>query len=128
MAITYAVAGVIAGLSGAMLSTALQNPWVLGTFALIFVALALSMFGVYELQLPAGAQSALTAKSNRLPGGKFIGVTFMGILSALIVGPCIAAPLAGLLVRIAPLPAMRVGVGLLVLTLSAIQTWRLVTG
>ncbi len=98
MAITYAIAGVIAGLSGAMLSTALQNPWVLGTFALIFVALALSMFGVYELQLPAGAQSALTAKSNRLPGGKFIGVTFMGILSALIVGPCVAAPLAGALV------------------------------
>ena len=98
MAVTYAIAGVVAGLSGAMLSTALQNPWVLGSFALIFVLLALSMFGVYELQLPAAAQSALTAKSNRLPGGKFIGVTFMGILSALIVGPCVAAPLAGALV------------------------------
>jgi thioredoxin:protein disulfide reductase len=98
MAVTYAIAGVVAGLSGTMLSTALQNPWVLGSFALIFVLLALSMFGVYELQLPAAAQSALTAKSNRLPGGKFIGVTFMGILSALIVGPCVAAPLAGALV------------------------------
>ena len=98
MAITYAIAGVFAGLSGALLSTALQNPWVLGTFALVFVLLALSMFGVYELQLPAGAQSVLTAKSNRLPGGKFIGVAFMGVLSALIVGPCVAAPLAGALV------------------------------
>ena len=98
MAITYAIAGVIAGLSGALLSTALQNPWVLGTFAIIFVLLALSMFGVYELQLPASAQSALTAKSNRLPGGKLVGVTFMGMLSALIIGPCVAAPLAGALV------------------------------
>ena len=98
MAITYAIAGVIAGLSGALLSTALQNPWVLGAFALVFVLLALSMFGVYELQLPASAQSALTAKTNRLPGGKFVGVTFMGVLSALIVGPCVAAPLAGALV------------------------------
>ncbi len=97
MAITYAIAGVIAGLSGAMLSTALQNPWVLGTFAVIFVLLALSMFGFYELQLPASAQSALTAKSNRLPGGKLAGVTLMGVLSALIVGPCVAAPLAGAL-------------------------------
>ena len=97
MAITYAVAGVIAGLSGSLLSTALQNPWVLGAFAIIFVLLALSMFGVYELQLPASAQSALTAKSNRLPGGKFVGVTLMGILSALIVGPCVAAPLAAAL-------------------------------
>ena len=97
MAITYAVAGVVAGLSGSLLSTALQNPWVLGAFAIVFVLLALSMFGLYELQLPASAQSALTAKSNRLPGGKFIGVTFMGILSALIVGPCVAAPLAAAL-------------------------------
>jgi thioredoxin:protein disulfide reductase len=98
MAITYAIAGVIAGLSGALLSTALQNPWVLGTFAIIFVLLSLSMFGFYDLQLPASAQSALTAKSNRLPGGKLLGVTFMGVLSALIVGPCVAAPLAGALV------------------------------
>ena len=97
MAITYAVAGVVAGLSGSLLSTTLQNPWVLGAFAIVFVLLALSMFGLYELQLPASAQSALTAKSNRLPGGKFIGVTFMGILSALIVGPCVAAPLAAAL-------------------------------
>ena len=97
MAVTYAIAGVIAGLSGSLLSTALQNPWVLGTFAIVFVLLALSMFGLYELQLPASAQSALTAKSNRLPGGKFVGVTLMGILSALIVGPCVAAPLAAAL-------------------------------
>ncbi len=98
MAITYAIAGVIAGLSGALLSAALQNPWVLGTFAIIFVLLSLSMFGFYDLQLPASAQSALTSKSNRLPGGKLLGVAFMGVLSALIVGPCVAAPLAGALV------------------------------
>ncbi len=97
MAITYAVAGVVAGLTGSMISTALQIPWVLGAFAIVFVLLALSMFGVYELQLPASAQSALTARSNRLPGGKFVGVTLMGILSAVIVGPCVAAPLAAAL-------------------------------
>jgi thioredoxin:protein disulfide reductase len=97
MAITYAVAGVVAGLTGSMISTALQIPWVLGAFAIVFVLLALSMFGVYELQLPASTQSALTARSNRLPGGKFVGVTLMGILSALIVGPCVAAPLAAAL-------------------------------
>ena len=98
MAVTYAIAGVIAGLSGAMLTNALQNPWVLGIFALVFVFLSFSMFGMYELQLPAAVQSALHAKSNRLPGGKFLGVTLMGVLSALIVGPCVAAPLAGALV------------------------------
>ena len=97
MAVTYAIAGIIAGLSGAMLSSALQNPWVLSGFAFIFVLLSLSMFGFYELQLPPAAQSALTAQSNRLPGGKFAGVTLMGALSALIVGPCVAAPLAGAL-------------------------------
>ncbi len=129
MAITYAIAGVIAGLSGALLSTALQNPWVLGTFALVFVLLALSMFGVYELQLPARAQNALATKTNRLPGGKFIGVTFMGVLSALIVGPCVAAPLAGALVYLsqshdvmlggAALFVMALGMGLPLLLIGA---------
>ncbi len=100
MAITYAMAGVAAGLSGAMLSAALQNPWVLGSFALVFVWLALSMFGFYELQLPAGLQARLSATSNRLPGGRYAGVFTMGALSALIVGPCVAAPLAGALLYI----------------------------
>lgn len=100
MAITYAVAGVLAGLSGAMLSAALQNPWVLGSFAALFVLLAGAMFGFYELQFPAALQTRLAAATNRLPGGRFAGVFAMGALSALIVGPCVAAPLAGALLYI----------------------------
>lgn len=100
MAITYAMAGVAAGLSGALLTSALQNPWVLSAFALIFVALALSMFGFYDLQMPAALQSRLNDASNRQRGGTAGGVFIMGVLSALIVGPCVAAPLAGALVYI----------------------------
>lgn len=100
MALTYALAGVAAGLSGALLSAALQNPWVLGGFAAVFVALALSMFGFYELQLPAKLQSRLAGASSRLHGGHYAGVFVMGVLSALIVGPCVAAPLAGALLYI----------------------------
>ncbi|HEV7801145.1 MAG TPA: protein-disulfide reductase DsbD [Burkholderiales bacterium] len=100
MAITYAGAGVLAGLSGAMLSTALQNAWVLGTFAAIFVVLAGSMFGFYEFQLPSALQSQLAGVTNRIRGGRFAGVFAMGALSALIVGPCVAAPLAGALLYI----------------------------
>ena len=100
MAITYALAGVAAGLLGTMLSETLQNPWVLGGFALIFVALALSMFGLYELQLPSSLQTRLSVVSGRLHGGHFASVFTMGVLSALIVGPCIAAPLAGALLYI----------------------------
>ena len=100
MAMTYALAGVAAGLSGALLSAALQNPWVLGAFAAVFVALALSMFGFYELQLPIALQSRLAGASGRLHGGHYTGVFVMGALSALIVGPCVAAPLAGALLYI----------------------------
>ena len=100
MAITYALAGVAAGLLGTMLSSALQTPWVLGGFAALFVVLALSMFGFYELQLPSALQSRLAVTSNRLHGGHFAGVFGMGVLSALIVGPCVAAPLAGALLYI----------------------------
>jgi thiol:disulfide interchange protein DsbD len=100
MAVTYALAGVAAGLTGTLLSNALQNPWVLGTFAGLFVVLALAMFGLYELQLPAALQSQLSNVSNRLKGGTFWGVFAMGVLSALIVGPCVAAPLAGALLYI----------------------------
>lgn len=100
MAITYAAAGVAAGLSGAMLSAALQNAWVLGTFALIFITLAFSMFGFYELQLPTFLQSKLSEEAGHLKGGHLTGVFGMGALSALIVGPCVAAPLAGALLYI----------------------------
>jgi len=100
MAITYAVAGVAAGYSGALISNALQTPWVLGSFAAIFVVLSLSMFGLYELQLPAALQSRLTDTSNKLHGGHLTGVFAMGALSAIIMGPCVAAPLAGALLYI----------------------------
>jgi len=100
MAITYAVAGVLAGLSGAMLSAALQNAWVLGSFAAIFVLLSGAMFGFYELQLPSALQTRLAVATNRLHGGHFAGVFAMGALSALIVGPCVAAPLAAALLYI----------------------------
>lgn len=100
MAITYALVGIAAGLSGSMLSAALQNPWVLGAFALIFVALAFSMFGFYELQLPNAIQSKFSNASNKMKGGSTIGVFIMGVLSAVIVGPCVAAPLAGALLYI----------------------------
>ena len=100
MAVTYTAAGVAAGLSGTLLSAALQNVWVLGSFALVFVLLSLSMFGFYELQLPASLQGRLTQSANQR-GGSLTGVALMGALSALIVGPCVAAPLAGALLYIA---------------------------
>ena len=100
MALTYAAAGVAAGLTGTLISSALQNPWVLGSFALVFVVLSFSMFGFYELQLPTALQSKLSEESGHLQGGRGIGVFLMGALSALIVGPCVAAPLAGALLYI----------------------------
>jgi thiol:disulfide interchange protein DsbD len=100
MAITYAAAGVAAGFSGNLISNALQTPWVLGSFSALFIALSLSMFGLYELQLPSSWQSKLTDTSNRLHGGHLSGVFAMGALSAIIVGPCVAAPLAGALLYI----------------------------
>ena len=101
MAIAYTVAGVFAGLFGANIQTALQNPWVLSVFALVFVALALSMFGYYEIQLPQSLQSKLTKTSDSAQNkGGLAGVAIMGFLSALIVGPCVAPALAGALVYI----------------------------
>lgn len=100
MAIVYTALGVAAGLAGEGLSAALQNPWVLGSFGVLMVLLSLSMFGVYELQVPAALQSKLSAASNRQSSGKLAGVFVMGAISALIVGPCVAAPLAAALVYI----------------------------
>jgi thiol:disulfide interchange protein DsbD len=100
MAIVYTALGVAAGLAGEGLAGALQNPWVLGTFALLMALLSLSMFGFYELQVPAALQSKLSTVSNRQSSGKLAGVFVMGAISALIVGPCVAAPLAAALVYI----------------------------
>jgi thioredoxin:protein disulfide reductase len=98
MAAVYTGLGVAAGLAGEGLAAALQNVWVLTAFAFGLVALSLSMFGIYELQLPASLTGRLTAASNRLPAGRLFGVFLMGGVSALIVSPCVAAPLAGALV------------------------------
>jgi thiol:disulfide interchange protein DsbD len=100
MALTYAAVGIAAGLSGSLLSNALQTPWVLGSFAAVFVILSFSMFGFYELQLPSALQSKLTGTSNKLHGGHLSGVFVMGALSAIIVSPCVAAPMAGALLYI----------------------------
>ena len=100
MAITYSAVGVAAGLTGTLLSAALQNPWVLGSFGLIFVVLSFSMFGFYELQLPTFLQSKVSEEASHLQGGSLPGVAAMGALSAIIVGPCVAAPLAGALLYI----------------------------
>ena len=100
MALTYTVAGVLAGMFGANLAAAFQDPWIVSAFALVFVLLALSMFGFYELQMPASWQAGLAALSHRQRGGTWAGVAAMGGLSALIVGPCVAAPLAGVLIYI----------------------------
>jgi thiol:disulfide interchange protein DsbD len=101
MAVAYAIAGVAAAYSGSLLAAALQNAWVLGAFALIFVALALSMFGLYELRLPGFLHQKLDQAHRRLPGGRVASVAGMGALSAVIVSPCVAAPLAGALLYIA---------------------------
>ena len=100
MALTYTVAGVLAGLFGANLAAAFQSPWIVSVFALVFVLLALSMFGFYELRMPASWQAGLAAASHRQRGGTWAGVAAMGGLSALIVSPCVAAPLAGVLIYI----------------------------
>lgn len=97
-ALTYTVFGILAGLFGANLQAAFQNPWVIAGFSALFVLLALSMFGLYELQMPSSWQSMLA--SRRGVGGGFVNAAVMGALSALIVGPCVAAPLAGALIYI----------------------------
>ncbi|HWH82844.1 MAG TPA: protein-disulfide reductase DsbD [Burkholderiaceae bacterium] len=98
MALVYTALGVAAGLAGEGLAATLQKPWVLALFAAGLVALSLSMFGVYELQLPSAFTGRLSSASQRLPAGRFAGVFAMGGVSALIVSPCVAAPLAGALV------------------------------
>lgn len=96
MAITYTIAGVIAGLTGAGVQAAFQTPWVIVSFSVVFVLLALSMFGLYELQMPQSLQSYLNKKTEG-SGKGYTSIAIMGLLSALIVGPCVAAPLAAAL-------------------------------
>lgn len=100
LAFTYTLAGIFAGLFGENLQILFQVPWIIASFSIVFVLLALSMFGFYELQLPSALQSKLASLSNSQQGGDYLGVAIMGVLSALIVGPCMAAPLAGALIYI----------------------------
>ncbi len=101
MAATYTIVGILVGLSGENIQAWFQNPWIIGSFAALFVALSFSMFGFYDLQMPASIQSKLTSISNSQQGGNIAGVAIMGFLSALIVGPCVTAPLVGALIYIA---------------------------
>ncbi len=117
MAFTYTAAGIAAGAFGQNLQAAFQNPWILGSFAGVFVALSFSMFGFYDLQMPSFIQSKLTNASNSQQGGTLTGVAIMGLLSALIVGPCVAAPLAGALIYIGQTGDMVLG-GLALFALS----------
>ncbi|OCL83391.1 protein-disulfide reductase DsbD [Arcobacter porcinus] len=100
MSIAYAMAGIIAGVFGANLQASLQNPYVLVTFALIFIALAFSMFGYFEIKLPQAIQSKINKTTDGKEQQGILGIAIMGFLSALIVGPCVAPPLAGALVYI----------------------------
>jgi thiol:disulfide interchange protein DsbD len=100
MALTYALAGIAAAYVGSLIAAYLQNVWVLGAFAAIFVLLALSMFGVYDLRLPHGVQQRLHTAHGKLKGGRLVPVAAMGVLSAVIVSPCVSAPLAGALLEI----------------------------
>lgn len=100
MAITFAIAGLSVGLlgAGANLQAWMQTPWVLVVFALMFLALALSMFGLYELSLPNSLTQKLDRLSRKQKSGQGLGVFIMGVLSALVVSPCVSAPLAGALI------------------------------
>lgn len=100
MSLAYSMVGVLAGVFGSNIQIALQNPYVIFTFSGIFVLLSLSMFGFYDLELPKSLQSMANKKSDKMKGKGVLGVAVMGFLSALIVGPCVAAPLAGALVYI----------------------------
>ncbi|MFC0269660.1 protein-disulfide reductase DsbD [Kushneria aurantia] len=101
MAVTYALLGLIAALAGANLTLLLQNAWFIGAFAALFVLLSLAMFGLFELQLPSALRQRLDAGLSRQRGGRLKGAAAMGVLSALLVGPCMTAPLAGALLFIA---------------------------
>ncbi|MGF6209828.1 protein-disulfide reductase DsbD [Pseudomonas frederiksbergensis] len=130
MALVYAAMGVLASLLGANLQALLQNPWLLGSFAAVFVLLALPMFGFFELQLPVAVRDRLENVSRNQRGGSLIGAGVLGALSGLLVGPCMTAPLAGALLYIAQsgnavhggliLFAMGIGMGIPLLLLVTV--------
>jgi len=129
MAVTYTIVGVVSGLLGADIQSALQSPWVLSGFALMFFALAISLFGYYEIQLPSKWQSKINSVSDTAQGSGLMGTVIMGFLSAFIIGPCVAPPLAGAVIFISQtgdailggiaLFAMSMGMGLPLLLVGA---------
>ena len=134
MSVVYTALGVAAGLSGVGLAAWLQTPWVLTLFAVLLALLALAMFGAFTFQMPGGAQARLSALAAKIPGGRVTSAIIMGAISALIVGPCVAAPLAGALLYIsqtgdvvlggAALFAMAWGMGVPLLVVGAAsQAW-----
>ena len=119
MAITYTAVGVISGLLGADIQSAMQNPWVLSLFGILFLALAISLFGYYEIQLPAKWQSKINSVSDNAQGNGILGTAIMGFLSAFIIGPCVAPPLAGAVIFISQTgDAILGGVALFVMSLG----------
>jgi thiol:disulfide interchange protein DsbD len=129
MAVVYTAAGALAAAAGQQVQAAMQTPWIIGGVAALFVAMALSMFGLYELQLPASVTSRLNAASGNQKAGTFIGAGVMGALSALVVSACVAPPLVGVLTFIAQtgdvargaaaLFAMGIGMGVPLLVVGA---------
>ncbi len=129
MAITYTLVGVISGMLGADIQSAMQSPWVLTLFAVMFFALAISLFGYYEIQLPSSWQSKINSISDNAQGSGILGTAIMGFLSAFIIGPCVAPPLAGAVIFIShtgdallggvALFAMSIGMGLPLLLVGA---------
>src|SRR5690606_24027716 len=97
MAFTYTLAGIAAAAAGAQVQAAFQQPWIVTAFALLFIVLALSMFGLFTIQMPAAIQTRLADASNRRRAGTFGGVAAMGALSALIVTTCVAPALVATL-------------------------------
>lgn len=119
MSLAYAFAGILAGVFGANLQASLQNPWVIRAFSAIFVLLAFSMFGFYEIKMPSFIQTKVSKTTGDAQGHGVLGVAIMGFLSALIVGPCVAAPLAGALIYIGQSgDALLGGIALFVMSLG----------
>ena len=128
MAFTYTLAGAAFGAMGGQIQAALQKPWIIVGVALLFVALAMSMFGLYEMQIPAAVQTRLSALGNRQRSGTFIGTAIMGALSALVVTTCVAPPLVASMTVIAQLGdvvrgalalfAMSIGMGIPLLVIG----------
>lgn len=101
MALVYAALGVLAALLGANLQGLLMQPWLIASFAGLFILLSLPMFGFFELQLPAGLRDRLENAGRKRRGGSLAGASVLGVLSGLLVGPCMTAPLAAALLYIA---------------------------